>query len=135
MNIGQAATASGLPAKTIRYYESVGLITEPSRAANGYREYSDFDVEVLHFIQRARATGFSLAETRQLLSLYLQPQRHSKEVKALVEGKVAQLDEQLKQMQSMRNTLLALAKTCPGDESSQCTILSHLADKAEVDNE
>ena len=73
MNIGQAAQASGLSSKTIRYYESVDLIGQPNRAANGYREYNDFDVEVLHFIARARATGFSLPETRQLLSLYLQP--------------------------------------------------------------
>ena len=131
MNIGQAATASGLTAKSIRYYESIGLISSAKRSANGYREYSLFDIEVLHFIQRSRQTGFSVEETRQLLMLYQQTDRHSAEVKALVEDKVAQLNLQLKQIRAMRNTLQDLAATCPGDESSQCTILNHLAEVEE----
>ncbi len=135
MNISNAAKVSGLSAKTIRYYESIGLVDPAKRSSNGYRDYAVDDVQQLQFLQRSRSSGFSIEESRQLLALYQQPQRHSADVKALVESKVIQLDQQLTQLQSMRDTLIDLAQKCPGDETAQCTILNRLAQTEGHDNE
>lgn len=126
MNIGQAAERSGLNPKTIRYYESIGLVL-PHRANNSYRDYRQADVEQLQFLQRARAVGFTLDECRELLDLYRDPHRRSAEVKALVLERVAQVDEQLARLEAMRDTLVTMAKHCAGDDNAECAIIDSLA--------
>ena len=127
MNIGEAATRSGVPAKTIRYYEDVGLIRPAPRAGNGYRAYSQRDVHVLRFVQRARSLGFSVHDCRQLLALYQDPARASAEVKALTERRIAEIDRKIQELAGMRATLLALAESCHGDQRPECPILDDLA--------
>ncbi len=127
MNISEAAKRSGLASKTIRYYESIGLVAPAKRLANGYRDYSASDVEALCFLQRARATGFGIEECRQLLGLYSNEKRHSAHVKSLVLEKVEQVDSQIAQLQAMRSTLQDLAGRCAGDEGPQCAILEQLS--------
>ncbi|MCV6613603.1 MAG: Cu(I)-responsive transcriptional regulator [Cellvibrionaceae bacterium] len=134
MNISEAAKRSGLSSKTIRYYESIDLIAPAKRADNGYRDYSERDLEMLRFVQRARATGFGIEECRQLLDLYGNQQRHSAHVKALVLEKVAQVESQIQELQSMRTTLKGLAEHCAGDEGPQCAIIDELSALDEVDN-
>lgn len=132
MNISQAAKASGLSAKTIRYYERIGLISPANRSDNGYRAYSHRDLDVLRFIQRARATGFGVEECRQLLSLYLNPQRHSADVKELVQEKLQRVEAQIAELQQMRATLRQLVQHCPGNEKAQCAIIDTLAEREAV---
>ena len=127
MNIGAAATQSGVSAKTIRYYEEIGLLQPAPRSANGYRAYAAGDVHVLRFIQRARSLGFSVKECHQLLDLYQNPQRASSNVKALALHRVADIDHKIDQLQSMRATLVQLAEHCHGDERPDCPILDDLA--------
>lgn len=116
MNIGEAATRSGVPAKTIRYYEDVGLIRPAPRSGNGYRAYSQRDVHVLRFVQRARSLGFGVQDCRQLLALYQDPARASAEVKALTERRIAEIDRKIAELTGMRATLVELAESCHGDE-------------------
>lgn len=127
MNISAAARRSGLSAKTIRYYESIGLIEVAARGQNGYRDYSDRQLDLLCFLQRARATGFSLQECRQLLRLYRDTGRHSAHVKSMVLEKVARVDAQLRELQAMRDTLVNMAGRCAGDEGPHCAIIDELA--------
>jgi MerR family transcriptional regulator, copper efflux regulator len=127
MNIGEAAARSGVPAKTIRYYEDVGLIRPAPRAGNGYRAYSQRDVHVLRFVQRARSLGFSVQDCRQLLALYQDPERTSAEVKALTERRIADIDRKIEELAGMRATLRELAESCHGDARPQCPILDDLA--------
>ena len=127
MNIGQAAARSALSAKTIRYYEDIGLVVPRRQAGNDYRDYTEVDVEQLSFLQRARAVGFGLDECRELLELFRNPQRQAADVKQLVVEKLQQLDEQLKALHAMRETLATMAKTCTGDQTSQCAIIKKLA--------
>jgi Cu(I)-responsive transcriptional regulator len=127
MNIGEAAERSGVPAKTIRYYEDVGLIRPAPRAGNGYRDYGQRDVHVLRFVQRARSLGFSVQECRQLLALYQDPGRASAEVKALTGRRIAEIDRKMQELAGMRATLVALADSCHGDERPECPILDDLA--------
>jgi Cu(I)-responsive transcriptional regulator len=129
MNISQAAQTSGLSVKAIRYYERVGLIEEPNRSDSGYREYATDDLRTLSFIQHARATGFSVDETRQLLQLYQNTERHSSDVKILVQEKLAYIDTQISELKKMRKTLTQLADACPGDESARCAIIDKLAEQ------
>lgn len=126
MNIGQAARLSGLNNKTIRYYESIGLV-DSRRQANGYRDYTAADLERLRFLQRARVVGFSLEECRELLELYSDPSRRSADVKALVTARVKQVEEQLESLEAMRETLLTMAAHCQGDESADCAIIDSLS--------
>jgi len=128
MNISQAAKASGLSPKTIRYYERIDLIGPASRGDNGYRDYNDQDLDVLRFVQRARATGFGVEECRQLLSLYRNPGRHSSQVKELVEEKLERVENQITELLHMRDTLQDLVTRCPGDEQAQCSIIDSLAE-------
>ena len=130
MNIGEAAARSGVPAKTIRYYEDVGLIRPAPRAGNGYRAYSQRDVHVLSFVQRARSLGFGVHDCRQLLALYQDPARASAEVKALTERRIAEIDRKIKELAGMRATLLELAESCHGDARPECPILDDLASPA-----
>ena len=133
MNIGQAAEASGLPPKTIRYYESIDLVVA-DRRGNGYRHYADEHVHKLRFVQRARSLGFSVNECRNLLSLYEDKHRASAEVKRLAQARLADLDRKVEELRSMRAALAGLVDACRGDHRPDCPILDDLASgKAEVD--
>ncbi len=126
MNIGEAADITGLPAKTIRYYEDIGLI-RPARAANGYRDYDDKDVHRLAFIQRSRSLGFTIDECRSLLSLYEDKERASSDVKALAIDKIREIDRKLLELKSLRGTLKTLADNCHGDDRPDCPIINEIA--------
>lgn len=126
MNIGQVAGATGLPAKTIRYYEEIGLVV-PHRAENGYRAYRETDVHRLAFVGRARRFGFSVEEVRQLLSLYDDTGRASACVKDLTLEKIAEIDRKLDDLRGLRATLAKLAASCSGDARPNCPILDDLA--------
>ncbi|HEY9538733.1 MAG TPA: Cu(I)-responsive transcriptional regulator [Kiloniellaceae bacterium] len=130
MNIGTAARQSGVPAKTIRYYESVGLIGAAERTASGYRVYGRDDVETLRFVQRARSLGFSVEAVGNLLTLWRDRSRSSAEVKALAERRVADIDRKMAELAEMRATLLYLTERCHGDARPECPILLGLAGKA-----
>jgi MerR family copper efflux transcriptional regulator len=126
MNIGTAAQQSGLPPKTIRYYEDIGLL-RPDRADNGYRDYSTADVHRLRFLQRSRSLGFSVEECRQLLSLYGDKERESADVKAIAEAKLAEIDRKLAELAGLRDMLRHLADNCNGDDRPDCPIIDGLA--------
>jgi MerR family copper efflux transcriptional regulator len=128
MNIGQAAQASGVNAKMIRYYESIGLIPESRRTDAGYRTYSGNDVHTLRFVKRARSLGFSLEQIRELLSLWQNPERASADVKAIAEDHVTQLEQRIRELTEMRDTLRHLAHACAGDRRPECPILQELAE-------
>lgn len=127
MNISQAAKLSGLSSKTIRFYEQQGIIQAANRADNGYRIYSDKQLEQLRFIKRARDLGFSLDESKELLELLHNPERRSAEVKARVLAHVDQIDQQLLQLAKMREQLLILSNQCRGDNGADCPILDALS--------
>ena len=127
MNIGEAAALSGLPAKTIRYYEEVGLVAPAARADNGYRDYGDAEVHTLRFVQRARGLGFSVRECRELLALYFDHRRSSASVKAIALGRIAEIDRKIAELEGLRATLAELAEKCHGDERPDCPILADLA--------
>ena len=126
MNVGQAAERSGLPAKTIRFYEEIGLIA-PDRAANGYRDYNADDIHRLSFLRRARSLGFSIEDCRQLMALYRDRARSSHDVKAIARSHVGAIDAKLAELQSMRATLNTLIKACNGNDRPECPILEDLA--------
>ncbi|WP_026379684.1 Cu(I)-responsive transcriptional regulator [Afifella pfennigii] len=126
MNIGEAAAVSGLPAKTIRYYEEIGLIS-PDRRGNNYRDYSDSHVHNLRFLARARSLGFSIEECRQLLSLYGDRCRASADVKAIASRHITEIDRKVAELMEMRATLAVLVEACHGDERPDCPILEDLA--------
>lgn len=126
MNIGEAAERSGIPPKTIRYYEDIGLV-RPGRSANGYRAFRDSDLHKLTFLGRARALGFSIEDCRMLLSLYEDETRESAQVKAIAKQHLAAIDDKIGQLQSMRETLAHLVKACHGDHRPDCPILSDLS--------
>ncbi len=127
MNIGAVARRSGVPAKTIRYYESVGLIAPAERSATGYRVYDDRDVETLRFVQRARGLGFSVEDVGNLLALWQDRRRSSAEVKALARRRMADIDRKIDELAEMRATLGHLMERCHGDRRPDCPILSGLA--------
>lgn len=126
MNIGTAARRSALPAKTIRYYEEIGLL-RPARADNGYRDYSGDDIHRLKFLQRARGLGFSVEECRQLLSLYGDTHRASADVKALAATNLDQIEHKIAELQSLKTALTHLVQTCHGDARPDCPILDELS--------
>ena len=127
MNIGQASSASGVSAKMIRYYESIGLIRAPSRTDSNYRVYGSDEVHVLRFVKRARTLGFSVEETATLLSLWQDKSRASAEVKDIATGHIAALETKIGELQGMVNTLTHLAHCCGGDNRPDCPILDDLA--------
>jgi MerR family copper efflux transcriptional regulator len=127
LNIGDAAKASGVSAKMIRHYESIGLIGEAKRTGAGYRVYSDEDVRVLQFVHRARALGFPLEQIGKLLSLWQDQGRASADVRALARAHIEELNRKIAEMEAMRRTLEALAASCHGDARSSCPILDDLA--------
>lgn len=126
MNIGAAAEASGLPAKTIRYYEEIGLI-RARRDGNGYRAFDDADVHRLAFLHRARGLGFSIEDCRALLGLYADTSRASEDVKRLASEHLARVDARIAELQSLRATIAGLVKSCAGDNRPDCPILADLA--------
>jgi Cu(I)-responsive transcriptional regulator len=126
MNIGDVAERSGLPAKTIRYYEDIGLI-RPRRGPNGYRAFGSAEVSKLAFIGRARSLGFTIEECRALLALYEDDDRASSEVKQVAEAHLAQVDRKIAELQAMRATLAQLVRRCHGDDRPDCPILDDLA--------
>ncbi|CDX19909.1 DNA-binding transcriptional activator of copper-responsive regulon genes [Mesorhizobium sp. ORS 3324] len=126
MNIGIASERSGLPSKTIRYYEDIGLV-RPARTGSGYRDYSPIDIHELRFLQRARSLGFSVDECRQLLSLYQDRNRESADVKAIAEAKVAEIDRKIAELASLRRLLNHLVEHCQGDDRPDCPIIDELA--------
>ena len=131
MNIGQAATASGISAKMLRYYESIGLIRAPTRTGSNYRVYTAEDVRTLRFIHRARAFGFPIERIRQLVGLW-QHHRPSREVKDLALAHVAELDKRIGELVAMRDALRGLAECCHGDATPDCPILHDLESEAGV---
>ena len=127
MNIGQAADASGVSAKMIRYYESIGLIRPPRRTDSNYRVYGEDEVHVLRFVKRARTLGFSVEETATLLGLWQDKSRASAEVKAVATTHIAALETKIAELQGMVKTLKHLAHCCGGDNRPDCPILDDLA--------
>ena len=127
MNIGEAAKASGISAKNIRYYESIGLIPEAGRSSSGYRVYGDAEIHTLRFIRRARGLGFSVKEVTQLLALWQDRERASADVKALALTHVEELRAKSAELEAMANTLLHLANHCKGNNRPDCPILEDLA--------
>ncbi len=127
MNIGQASSGSGVPAKMIRYYERIGLITPPERNGSGYRTYAETDVASLRFIRQARDLGFPLANIRELLALWRDRSRSSKDVKRIALATVEELRLKLAELQRMVGALEHLAAHCNGDERPDCPIIDKLA--------
>jgi MerR family copper efflux transcriptional regulator len=127
MNIGQAATHTGVSAKMIRYYESIDLIKQSHRTDSGYRTYTEDDLHTLRFIKRARKLGFSLEQIRDLLSLWQDAGRASSDVKQIALGHVADLNKRIVELTEMRDTLEHLAQACAGDDRPNCPILHGLA--------
>jgi MerR family transcriptional regulator, copper efflux regulator len=127
LQIGDAAARSGVSAKMIRYYESVGLIRPPARSAGNYRTYDGTDVDALRFIARARELGFGMDKVAELLRLYLEPARSSSKVKKVALDHIADLDRRIAALRRMRAALKQLTDYCPGDDKPGCPILDGLA--------
>ena len=127
MNIGEAASASGVSAKMIRHYEEQGFVPKAGRTVAGYRVYRENDVHALRFIRRARDMGFSLKEIKDLLGLWNNRRRASADVKRMAEKHVKELDQKIAEMQAMRRTLVDLTEHCHGDNRPDCPILDDLA--------
>lgn len=128
MNISDVSAHTGLPAKTIRYYEDIGLVS-PGRAANGYRDFSQKDAHKLAFLGRARGFGFSIGDCRRLLALWEDRSRASADVKALAMEHLDEIDTKIAQLGEMRATLTGLVSACAGDDRPDCPILSDLAER------
>lgn len=126
-NIGQAAAATGVSAKMIRHYESVGLLPAAARTEAGYRQYGPADVQTLRFIRQARDLGFSIAEITRLVSLWHDRERSSRDVKALAEAHIDALDRKLQELGAMKAALVHLVHGCHGDERPECPIIESLA--------
>ena len=127
MNIGEAASRSDVTAKTIRYYESIGLIAAAPRTDGGYRSYGDHDVAFLSFINRARGLGFSVADVDRLLALYHDKDRASADVKALASRHVEAIDQKIAELRTIRSALGHLIEQCHGDHRPDCPILDDIA--------
>ncbi|MCU9837740.1 MULTISPECIES: Cu(I)-responsive transcriptional regulator [Ruegeria] len=125
MNIGDVATRSGLPAKTIRYYEDIGLIA-PQRDLNGYRRFRERDLHKLNFLGRARALGFTIEDCRTLLALYEDQSRASADVKQVARDHLVRIETKLADLIAMRETLTELVDACAGDQRPDCPILRDL---------
>jgi len=133
MNIGEAARASGVSAKMIRHYESVGLFPEAVRTDAGYRQYTDREVNTLRFVRQARDLGFSIEQIRELLGLWQNRRRPSRQVKALAQAHIQELEQKLEELQTMKATLEHLVHCCHGDDRPDCPILETLANGAAND--
>ena len=129
MNIGRAAKLSGLTVKAVRYYSDIGIIKPNVAVDTGYRDFSEPDLAKLQFVAKARKFDFSLDECRELLSLYENTDRSSKEVKALTLEKIAEIDTKLTELNMLRDQLNTLASACQGDDRPDCPILDALSDR------
>ena len=127
MNIGQAAKKAGLPAKTIRYYEDIGLV-KPGRDTNGYRAFVETDIHKLTFLARARALGFSIEDCRDLLALWEDKSRASSDVRQIAQEHLTQIETKIADLQDMRDTLQVLVRDCAGNDRPDCPILNSLGD-------
>ena len=127
MNISDVAKKTGLTSKAIRFYEEKGLVTPPLRSENGYRSYTTRHLEELTLLRQARQVGFNLDECRELVHLFNDPARHSADVKARTLQKVKEIEAHIFELNLMRERLLALAESCPGDERADCPIINNLA--------
>ena len=125
--IGRVAEKTGVPAKAIRYYESIGLVQPAQRARNGYRVYDQRTVEVLRFVKRARDLGFPVQEVAELLALWSNRKRASSVVKRLAERHIARIERKLAELESLRDVLLELSHRCHGDARPDCPIIAALA--------
>ena len=134
MNIGQASNASGVSAKMIRYYESIGLVPRADRKESGYRDYGSGDVHRLRFIRRARDLNFSVEQIRDLLRLWSDRHRSNAEVKAIALGHVAELKERAKHLNEMANALKHLAVACEGDGRPECPIIEGLEGSQDLEH-
>ena len=126
MNIGEISKRAGIPAKTIRYYEDIGLVS-PGRTANGYRVFNEQHLHKLAFLARARELGFSIEDCRALMAMYEDEGRASADVKKLALGHLERIDQKIAQLRSMRETLAELVEACHGDHRPDCPILADLA--------
>jgi Cu(I)-responsive transcriptional regulator len=129
MNIGDVSARSGLPSKTIRYYEEIGLV-KPARDPNGYRSFSDANVHVLTFVAHARTLGFSIDDCRQLVALWENQARASSDVRALAQSHLHQIETKIADLEAMRDTLSGLVRDCAGNNRPDCPILERLADQS-----
>jgi len=126
MNIGEAARVSGVSAKMIRYYESIGLLSPSVRSEAGYRIYRERDLHALRFVRQSRRLGFSIDDIRRLLALWQDRQRCSADVKAIALGHAEELSKRIAELSAMRDTLMQLAQACHGDDRPDCPILDTL---------
>lgn len=127
MKISEVARQTGLNARTIRYYERIGLVDSPPRLDNGYRQYSEQNIRQLWFLRHARQFGFSIDECRELLGLWANPNRRSAEVYSLVSDKVRDIEQHIRELRAMKKVLTELLAKCPADDSSDCAIIDQLA--------
>lgn len=130
MQINEASSRSRLPAKTIRYYEEAGLLEPATRRQNGYREYTEKDVHLLRFVQRARSLGFTIKDCRELLSLYTDQRRSSRSVRAIAVRRLGEIERKLAELQSLVDVLTDLIDRCHDDDRPDCPILADLAGSA-----
>lgn len=126
MNIGEAAKASGVSSKMIRHYEEVRLIPAPARTESGYRQYTEREVHTLHFIRRSRDLGFSIQQIGELLGLWQDRRRPSRQVKALAQAHIQELEQKAQELLAMKATLEHLVHCCHGDDRPECPILERL---------
>ena len=131
MNIGEAAKASGINAKLIRHYESIGIIPKASRSDSGYRQYSDNDVHILTFVRRSRSMGFSMKEIKKLVNLWRNRTRASSDVKKMTLTHLHNIEKKISDLQAIRSTLLNLSNHCHGDDRPTCPILEDLSQSTE----
>ena len=129
MNIGKAASLSGLTVKTVRYYSDIGIITPKVDANTGYRDFTEADLAKIQFLAKARKFDFGLDDCRELLALYENKERSSKEVKALTLEKISEINVKLSELQMLKDQLSRLASACQGDDRPHCPILDALSDK------
>jgi Cu(I)-responsive transcriptional regulator len=129
MNIGEAAKATGVSAKMIRHYEEVGLLAAPRRTDSGYRQYTGSEVHTLRFIRHARDLGFSIPEIGELVGLWQNRRRPSRQVKALAQAHIQELEQKAQELLAMKATLEHLVHCCHGDDRPECPILENLADQ------
>ena len=126
MNIGEVAAASGVSAKMIRYYESIGLVSKAARTSSGYRAYTESDVHTLRFVRRARDLGFSVEQMANLLALWRDRTRASADVKRIALEHISELEQKMRELREMAETLSHLAHNCHGDHRPECPILNEL---------
>ena len=132
MNIGEVAERTGLPPKTIRYYEDIGLV-KPLRDTNGYRSFRESEMHKLAFLGRARTLGFSIEDCRNLLALWEDSNRASADVRAIAKDHLAQIEAKIRDLQEMRDTLSTLVRDCAGDDRPDCPILKTLGTQANAE--